>query len=223
MNRTILTIILLLLLATTTRGSEQAPSTDRQLQEVVVTGGKQKQRSLTSRGTRIPGAVSMLTPEKMGCEVGTTFSTRHRFEVEEIEFDIVSSSIKDATLSIQIYRDSTFTPLLSHPIFVIIPEGKRQTIIATPTERTLLETGEYIVAITLADCNESTKQEWTCSEQWNSQTRYQMMKQSIQFPLYLKAGYIRSSVHDSFEKCNASIGLKVKGRVCHRFCLSRHS
>ena len=222
MNRvTLYTIATLLLATTTARSSAQEATNARQLQEVVVLGGKQK--TLSSRGTRILGAVSMLTPDKVGYEVGTTFSTRHRFEVEEIEFDIVSSSIKDATLSIQIYRDSTFTPLLSHPIFVIIPEGKRQTIIAKPTERTLLETGEYIVAITFVHCDEETQQQWANSDQWDSQTRYQMMKQSIQFPLYLKAGYIKSSVHDSFEKCNASIGPKVKGRVCHRFCLSHHS
>ena len=222
MNRvTLYTIATLLLATTTARSSAQEATNARQLQEVVVLGGKQK--TLSSRGTRILGAVSMLTPDKVGYEVGTTFSTRHRFEVEEIEFDIVSSSIKDATLSIQIYRDSTFTEVLSHPILVNIPKGNRQTIVAKPTERTLLESGDYIVAITFAHCDEETQQQWANSDQWDGQTRYQMMKQNIQFPLYLKAGYIRSTSTDTFEKYPANIGPKVKGRVCHRFCLSRHS
>ena len=216
MNRTILTIILLLLLATTARGSEQAPSTDRQLQEVIVTGGKHKQRSLTSRGAHVPGAVSTLTPDKVGCEIGTMLNTKHCFEVEEITFDIVSSNIEGATLSIQIYRDSTFAPLLLHPILLSIPEGKKQTITATPSERTLLEPGNYIVTITLADCDESVKQQWSNHEQWDSQTRYQMMKQSIQFPLYLRDGYMRSDATDAFERCTANIGVKVIARKMQR-------
>ena len=215
MNRTTLTIIMLLFLAiTTTRSSAQEATDTKPLEEVVVLGGKQK--TLSSRGTRILGAVSMLTPDKVGYEVGSALSVKQPFEVEEIEFFIISNSIRDVTLQVAIYRDSTFTEVLSHPILVNIPKGNRQTIVAKPTERTLLESGDYIVAITFAHCDEETQQQWANSDQWDGQTRYQMMKQSIQFPLYLKAGYIRSTSTDTFEKCPANIGLKVKGRTCKK-------
>ena len=215
MNRvTLYTIATLLLAITTARSSAQETTNARQLQEVVVLGGKQK--TLSSRGTRILGAVSMLTPDTVGYEVGSALSVKHPFEVEEIEFDIISNSIRDVTLQVAIYRDSTFTEVLGHPIVVDIPEGNRQRIVATPAERTLLQSGDYIVAITFAHCDEETQQQWTNSDQWDGQTRYQMMKQSIQFPLYLKAGYIRSTSTDTFEKCPANIGLKVKGRTCKK-------
>ena len=92
MNRTTLTIIMLLFLAiTTTRSSAQEATNARQLQEVVVLGGKQK--TLSSKGTRILGAVSMLTPDKVGYEVSSALSVKQPFEVEEIEFFITSSNI----------------------------------------------------------------------------------------------------------------------------------
>ena len=217
MNRTTLTIIMLLFLAiTTTRSSAQEATDTKQLREVVVTGNKQKHKTLSNRGTRILGAISTLTPNKVGYEEGSALRVKHPFEVEEIEFFIISNSIKNVTLQIAVYRDSTFTEALSHPIMVNIPVGNRQRIVATPTERTLLEPGDYIVAITFVHCDEETQQQWANSDQWDGQTRYQMMKQSIQFPLYLKAGYIRSTSTDTFEKCPANIGLKVKGRICKK-------
>lgn len=215
MNRTTLTIIMLLFLAiTTTRSSAQEATDTKPLEEVVVTGSKQKHKTLSNRGTRILGAISTLTPNKVGYEVGSALKVKHPFEVEEIEFFIISNSIRDVTLQVAIYRDSTFTEVLSQPIFVNIPEGNRQKVVAKPTERILLQPGDYIVSIGLADCNGETQQQWANSDQWDGQTHYQMMtKQSLQFPLYFKAGQIRSNPDDAFEKCPTNIGLKIKGRV----------
>ena len=215
MNRTTLTIIMLLFLAiTTTRSSAQEATDTKQLREVVVTGNKQKHKTLSNRGTRILGAISTLTPNKVGYEEGSALRVKHPFEVEEIEFFIISNSIRDVTLQVAIYRDSTFTEVLSQPIFVNIPEGNRQKVVAKPTERILLQPGDYIVSIGLADCNGETQQQWANSDQWDGQTYYQMMtKQSLQFPLYFKAGQIRSNPDDAFEKCPTNIGIKVRGIV----------
>lgn len=215
MNRTTLTIIMLLFLAiTTTRSSAQEATDTKPLEEVVVTGSKQKHKTLSNRGTRILGAISTLTPNKVGYEVGSALKVKHPFEVEEIEFFIISNSIRDVTLQVAIYRDSTFTEVLSQPIFVNIPEGNRQKVVAKPTERILLQPGDYIVSIGLADCNGETQQQWANSDQWDGQTHFQMMtKQSLQFPLYFKAGQIRSNPDDAFEKCPTNIGIKVRGIV----------
>ena len=215
MKQTTLTIIMLLFLAiTTVRSSAQETTDTKPLEEVVVTGSKQKHKTLSNRGTRILGAISTLTPDKVGYEVGSALKVKHPFEVEEIEFFIISNNIKDVTLQVTIYRDSSFTEVLSQPIFVNIPEGNRQTIVAIPTERTLLESGDYIVGITFASCDKETLLQWTHHEQWDGQTRYQMMMQhSLQFPLYTKAQQIRSNPDDAFEKCPTNIGLKVRGTL----------
>ena len=214
MLRTILHIITLLLVVTPARSSAQQPTDDRELQEVVVLGAKHKQRRLTSRGTRIPGAVSMFTPDKVGYEVGSALNVKRPFELREITFDILSNKLKGATLQVAIYRDSTFAAVFPHPIPVSLTEGKRQSITVAPTERTLLEPGNYIVGITFADCSEAIKQQWAESSQWDATTRYEMQRHSLQFPLYLKEGYIRGTTDDTPEKNKANIGLKVMGRVC---------
>ena len=215
MKQTTLTIIMLLFLAiTTVRSSAQEATDTKPLEEVVVTGSKQKHKTLSNRGTRILGAISTLTPDKVGYEVGSAFKVKHPFEVEEIEFFIISNNIKDVTLQVTIYRDSSFTEVLSQPIFVNIPEGNRQTIVAIPTERTLLESGDYIVGITFASCDAETQQQWINSDQWDGQMHYLMMTQhSLQFPLYMKAQQIRSNSDDTFEKCPTNIGLKVRGTL----------
>ena len=215
MKQTTLTIVMLLFLAiTTARSSAQETTDTKSLEEVVVTGSKQKHKTLSNRGTRILGAISTLTPDKVGYEVGSALKVKHPFEVEEIEFFIISNSIKDVTLQIAVYRDSTFTEALSHPIMVNIPVGNRQRIVATPTERTLLEPGDYIIGVTFASCDAETQQQWINSDQWDGQTHYLMMTQhSLQFPLYMKAQQIRSNSDDAFEKCPTNIGLKVRGTL----------
>lgn len=212
MNRTVLYVITALLLAlTATRSSAQTPTSEKQLQEVVVFG-KQKQKKLLRRGTRMPGAIVMLTPDQVGHEVGSALTLKHATELKEITFGIVSNSIAEATLSIMIYRDSTCTEVLGSPLIAHIPQGKKQTITTTPEKPLLLEPGRYIIAVNFADCAKETREQWVQSDQWPDKQRYEMARQCcMQFPLYSKVGYMRIDATDTFEKRNLNIGLKVKG------------
>lgn len=212
MNRTVLYVITALLLAlTAARSSAQTPTCEEQLQEVVVLG-KQKPKNLLRRGTRIPGAIVMLTPDQVSHEVGSALTLSHATGLKEIAFDILSNSIAEATLSIMIYRDSTCTEVLESPLIAHIPQGKKQTIIVTPEKPLLLEPGRYIIAVNFADCAKETRAQWALSSQWTDKQRYEMARQCcMQFPLYSKFGYIRNDTNDTFEKRNLNIGLKVKG------------
>lgn len=216
MNRTVLCVITALLLAlTAARSSAQTPTCEEQLQEVVVLG-KQRQKTLLRRGTRMPGAIVMLTPDQVGHEVGSALTLKHATELKEITLDIVSNSIAEATLSIMIYRDSTCTEVLESPLIAHIPQGKKQTITVTPEKPLLLELGRYIIAVRFADCAKETRVQWILSDQWTDKQRYEMAQQCcMQFPLYSKVGYIRANETDTFEKLNLNIGLKVKGCGVH--------
>ena len=216
MNKTILHIITALLLALiAARGSAHTPTCEEQLQEVVVLG-KQKQKTLLRRGTRMPGAIVMLTPDQVGHEVGSALTLKHATELKEITLGIVSNSIAEATLSIMIYRDSTYTEVLDSPLIAHIPQGKKQTITVTPEKPLLLEQGRYIIAVSFADCAKETRVQWLQSDQWPDKQRYEMARQCcMQFPLYSKVGYIRADATDTFEKRNLNIGLKVKGCGVH--------
>ena len=212
MNRTVLYVITALLLAlTAARSSAQTPTSEEQLQEVVVLG-KQKQKTLLRRGTRMPGAIVMLTPDQVGHEVGSALTLKHATELKEITLGIVSNSIAEATLSIMIYRDSTYAEVLEKPIQAHIPKGKKQAITVTPEKPLLLAQGRYIIAVRFADCAKETREQWVQSDQWTDKQRYEMARQCcMQFPLYSKVGYMRIDATDTFEKRNLNIGLKVKG------------
>lgn len=211
MNKSFITILTLLLLATTARSSAQTSPREEQLQEVVVLG-KQKLKKLIGRGTRVPGAIVQLTPNQVGHEIGSAVTITRPTEVREITFDILSCSIKDAVLSIDIYRDSSYTKVLESPILIPIPQEKKQTIIATPHSPTLLAPGRYIITVTFAHCCKETQELWAHCDHWDAKQRYTItLQSSIQFPLYTKESYIRNGTDDTFEKRNLNIGLKVKG------------
>lgn len=187
------------------------PDRDEQLQEVVILG-RQKSKKLLGRGTRLLGAVVVLTPDRTGHEIGSAVTVNHTTEVKEITFDILANSIKGAVLGMSIYRDSTFTPLPVPPVLVEIPQGKRQTMTIVPDRPLLLEPGNYIFAVSFVGCHEEVKAQWAASTRWDDKQRYGMMKQDcIQFPLYTKESYIRDGTTDTFGKRNFNIGLRVRG------------
>lgn len=191
--------------------SVQVPKDEEQPQRVV-TQGKQKEKKLFSRGTRVPGIGMQFTPAQIGQEVGSALTIARPTEIREFSFDVLSCNIKDVVLGINIYRADTDTTLFIGPHPVNIEQGKKQTIFLRAVELFVLEPGEYIISISLVDCDEETKSLWANSHQWDEERRREMAKQSsLQLPFYVKEGYIRADENDTFEKRNINVGLQVKG------------
>lgn len=190
--------------------SVQAPKDEEQPQRVV-TQGKQKEKKLFGRGTRVPGTSMQYTPNQIGQEIGTALTIARPTEIREFSFDVLSCNIKDAVMGINIYRADTDTKFIG-PILANVEQGKKQTIGLRPVEFFVLEPGEYIVSIGLVDCDEETKALWANSHQWDEERRREMAKQSsLQLPFYVKESYIRRDASDTFEKRNINVGLQVKG------------
>ena len=191
--------------------STQAPKREEQLKEVAMQG-KQKEKKLFSRGTRVPGIGMQFTPAQIGQEVGSAITIDRPTEIRELSFDVLSCNIKDVVLGINIYRADTDTTLFIGPHPVNIEQGKKQTIFLRAVELFVLEPGEYIISISLVDCDEETKSLWANSHQWDEERRREMAKQSsLQLPFYVKESYIRRDASDTFEKRNINVGLQVKG------------
>lgn len=193
--------------------SVQTPKREEQPKEVAVQvgQGKQKEKKLFGRGTRVPGTGMQYTPNQMGQEIGTALTIARPTEIREFSFDVLSCNIKDAVMSINIYRADTDTKFIG-PILANVEQGKKQTIGLRPVEFFVLEPGEYIVSIGLVDCDEETKALWANSHQWDEEQRREMAKQStLQLPFYVKESYIRRDASDTFEKRNINVGLQVKG------------
>lgn len=186
---------------------------EEQPQEIAVQvrQGKQKEKKLFGRGTRVPGTGMQYTPNQIGQEIGTALTIARPTEIREFSFDVLSCNIKDAVMGINIYRADTDTKFIG-PILANVEQGKKQTIGLRPVEFFVLEPGEYIISIGLVDCDEETKALWANSHQWDEEQRREMAKQSsLQLPFYVKESYIRADASDTFEKRNINVGLQVKG------------
>lgn len=178
---------------------------------VQVRQGKQKEKKLFGRGTRVPGTSLQYTPNQIGQEIGTALTIARPTEIREFSFDVLSCNIKDAVMGINIYRADTDTKFIG-PILANVEQGKKQAIGLRPVESFVLEPGEYIVSIGLVDCDEETKALWANSHLWDEEQRREMAKQStLQLPFYVKESYIRADENDTFEKRNFNVGLQVKG------------
>lgn len=193
--------------------SVQTPKREEQPKEaaVQVGQGKQKEKKLFGRGTRVPGTGMQYTPAQIGQEIGTALTIARPTEIREFSFDVLSCNIKDAVMGINIYRADTDTKFIG-PILANVEQGKKQTIGLRPVEFFVLEPGEYIISIGLVDCDEETKALWANSHLWDEEQRREMAKQSnLQLPFYVKESYIRADENDTFEKRNINVGLQVKG------------
>ena len=107
--------------------------------------------------------------------------------------------------------DNLDSTILDKPIEINIPKGEKQKFGITPEKQLIIEPGEYFFAVVFADCSDEAKRRRSSNACRDSKQRYKMQKESILFPLYFKASYIRSSKGEELEKIPVNLGVKVKG------------
>ncbi len=201
-------IALLLCFFTDTIAQERCDT----LNSVTIYSGKKKHKKLLGKGTRFPGGVTQWTPDKVGAEVGSLINVKHPFEVEEIIFSTQSNNIDSLMLKIEIRStDNLDSSILDKPIEINIPKGEKQKFGITPEKQLIIEPGEYFFAVVFADCSDEAKRRWNSNACRDSKQRYKMQKESILFPLYFKASYIRSGKGEELEKIPVNLGVKVRG------------
>lgn len=197
-------IALLLCIFTDTVAQERCDT----LNSVTIYSGKKKHKKLLGKGTRFPGGVTQWTPDKVGAEVGSLINVKHPFEVEEIIFSTQSNNIDSLMLKIDIRStDNIDSSILEKPIEIDIPKGEKQKFRIIPEKQLIIEPGEYFFAVVFADCSDEAKRRRSNNTDRDSKTQ----KESILFPLYFKASYIRSGNGEELEKIPVNLGVKVKG------------
>ena len=197
-------IALLLCIFTDTIAQERCDT----LNSVTIYSGKKKHKKLLGKGTRFPGGVTQWTPDKVGAEVGSIINVRHPFEVEEIIFSTQSNNIDSLKLRIEIRRTEKLdSSILEKPIEIDVPKGEKQKFRIIPEKQLIIEPGEYFFAVVFADCSDEAKRRRSNNADRDSKTQ----KESILFPLYFKASYIRSGKGEELEKIPVNLGVKVRG------------
>lgn len=197
-------IALLLCIITDTIAQERCDT----LNSVTIYSGKKKHKKLLGKGTRFPGGVTQWTPDKVGAEVGSLINVKHPFEVEEIIFSTQSNNIDSLMLKIEIRStDNLDSSILDKPIEIDVPKGEKQKFRIIPEKQLIIEPGEYFFAVVFADCSDEAKRRRSNNADRDSKTQ----KESILFPLYFKASYIRSGKGEELEKIPVNLGVKVRG------------
>ncbi len=197
-------IVLLLCFFTDTIAQERCDT----LNSVTIYSGKKKHKRLLGKGTRFPGGVTQWTPDKVGAEVGSVINVRHPFEVEEIQFSTQSNSIDSLKLKVEIRcTEKLDSSIHEKPIEIDVPKGEKQKFRIIPEKQLIIEPGEYFFAVVFADCSDEAKRRRSNNADRDSKTQ----KESILFPLYFKASYIRSGKGEELEKIPVNLGVKVRG------------
>lgn len=186
------------------------------LPEALVYSGKKKSKKLANKGMRVAGTRTAWTPENLGQEIGSVFETDNMFQVQEISFNVMSNGIAGLKLSINIYalneETMQYSNVMHTPISIDVPPcNGKMDLTASPTGQLFLAPGRYFVAVRMADCDATVKEQWSDSDKWDNKKRYSMSKQGIHFPLYLKSSYTRKGIADELEKVPVNLGLTVKG------------
>lgn len=201
-------IALLLCIFTDTVAQERCDTLDN----VTIYSGKKKHKKLLGKGIRFPGGVTQWTPDKVGAEIGSVINVKHPFDVEKIIFSTHLNNIDSLKLKIEIRRtDKLDCSILDKPIEINVPKGEKQEFCIVPEKQLIIEPGEYFFAVVFADCSDEAKRLWSSNADQDNKQRYEMQKESILFPLYFKASYIRNGKGEELEKIPVNLGLKIKG------------
>lgn len=186
------------------------------LPEALVFSGKKKSKRLAGNGMRVAGTRTAWTPDNLGQEIGSVVETDKTFQVQEISFNVMSNGISGLKLSVNIYalneKKMQYCNVMYTPISIDVPLcSSKKVLTVSPAKQLFLVPGRYFVAVKMADCDASVKEEWGNNDKWDNKKRYSMSKQSIHFPLYLKSSYTRKGIADELEKVPVNLGLTVKG------------
>ena len=189
-----------------------------ELEAAVLTESRTKDRTLTGKGTKIPGPVIFMTPENLGDEIGSIAKTKHPFLVKTISFTVDENKMEGCRASIRIYRvlsDGNLENIVTMPIQQDIPKTEsKATFVIAPQERIFLEPGEYYVSFSITDLSQEILDRWKDSHTWDENDRYSKYREDrIFFPLYIKNSFRRYGPDKPLLEWGANIGLEVKGKI----------
>ena len=187
-----------------------------ELEAAVLTESKSKEKTLGSKGMKMPGGCLMMIPRSIGKEIGSIVQVKDTFLVKTISFTVDENRMEGCKASIRIYRvhgENDLENIVTMPIYQEIPKADSKTTFSiAPEEDIFLEPGEYYVSFSLTEIGSDIKERWADSGTWSDKeqsTKY--MEDRIFFPVYLKTSFTRSDLKQPLTKWGANIGIEVMG------------
>lgn len=163
------------------------------LPNVSIVVGK-KLKTISGKGVRGPGNVSISGISQSVRELGSVTSVSKSYSVEQVTISIVGSSYDKCKLSLHFYEidGKNFIPIQSVPIYIAIDKCGKRTLNIEPTEKIIFRKGHrYFTSVSLVELSG---------------------KGSVTFPAYFKSGYVLHIESSEQKKLPISLGIEIKGR-----------
>lgn len=164
------------------------------LAAVTVQGKKLKPMKISHKGIKTPGGVSFKNIQNTTYEVGPIVSNKKDYLVKSFDFKLSKCTYDYCVVRIIVYeiKGSSLVPIQSKPVYLKFSnKQQKEEYVVKPTENILLKKGhDYYVGVAVVSSNGTGE---------------------INFPAYLRKGYVRNLVSGKMKKLPATLGISMTG------------
>lgn len=164
------------------------------LAAVTVQGKKLKPMKISHKGIKTPGGVSFKNIKNTTYEVGPIVSNKKDYLVKSFDFKLSKCTYNYCVVRIIVYeiKGGSLVPIQSKPVYLKFSDKQQKEAYSVkPTENILLKKGhDYYVGVAVVSSNGTGE---------------------INFPAYLRKGYVRNLVSGKMKKLPATLGISMTG------------
>lgn len=167
---------------------------ENDLAAVTVQGKKLKPMKISHKGIKTPGGVSFRNVKNTTYEVGPIVANKKDYLVKSFEFKLSKCTYNYCVIRIIVYeiKDGSLKPIQAKPVYLkFTDKQQKEAYSVKPTENILLKKGhDYYVGVAVVSSNGTGE---------------------INFPAYLRKGYVRNLVSGRMKKLPATLGISLTG------------
>ena len=165
-----------------------------ELSDVVISNKKLKEKAVSHKGVKMPGDVSFRNTKYANYDIGPIIKNKRDYLIKSFNFKVEECTYTRCVLRIIVYevKGKQFVPVQHKPIYLNFSDKQQFTEQTVDVkEEIILKKGHtYYIGVAVVDSNG---------------------KGIINFPAYLRSGYIRNLNTKKTKKLPATLGISMKG------------
>jgi hypothetical protein len=167
-----------------------------ELSNVIVSNKALKEKSISHKGLKTPGDVSFKNIRNSIYEIGPVIDNNKDYMIKDLNFKVEECTYTSCTVRIIIYEinDKKFVPVQHRPIYIKFSDKSqfKEHTIGVNEEIILKKNHTYYIGVAVVSTNG---------------------KGIINFPAYLRSGYVRNLSSGKIKKFPATLGISMRGLV----------
>lgn len=164
------------------------------LTAITIQGRKLKPAKISHKGIRTPGGVSFRNIQSTTYEVGPIVSNKKDYLVKSFDFKLSKCSYSNCVVRIIVYeiKGGSLEPIQTKPAYLKFSDKQQKEEYAVkPSENIFLKKNhDYYVGVAVVSSNGVGE---------------------INFPAYLRKGYVRNLISGKMKKLPATLGISLTG------------